>query len=73
MYKLEIDLAIGEVAYKNKDDKMVTVNEHFATKPIDAMVVVKNGKIVYERYKTMRPDDKHLWYSVSKVTVSSSL
>ena len=38
-----------------------------------ANVGIKDGKIVYERYKTMRPDDKHLWYSVSKVTVSSSL
>ncbi len=69
----DVDLAIGEIAYKNKDGKMVTVNEHFDTKPIDAMVVVKNGQIVYERYKTMRPDDKHIWYSVSKVTGATML
>lgn len=68
-----VDPSIGEVAYKNKDGKMVSVNEHFDTKPIDAMVVVKNGKIVYERYKTMRPDDKHIWYSCSKVTGSTML
>lgn len=69
----KIDPSIGEVAYKNRDGKMVTVNEHFDTKPIDAMVVVKNGKIIYERYKTMRPDDKHIWYSVSKVTGATML
>lgn len=69
----DIDLSIGEVGYKNKDGDMVTVNEHFDTKPIDAMVVVKNGKIVYEHYKTMRPDDKHMWFSVSKVTGATML
>jgi len=69
----DVDLAIGKVAYKNQDGKMVTVNEHFDTKSIDAMVVVKNGKIVYERYKTMRPEDKHIWFSVSKVTGATIL
>jgi len=68
-----INPAIGKVAYKNKDGKMVTVNEHFDTKPIDGMVVVKDGKIIYERYKTMRPDDKHIWFSVSKVTGATML
>ena len=68
-----VDPSIGEVAYKNKDGNMVSVNEHFDSKPIDAMVVVKNGKIIYERYKTMRPDDKHIWYSVSKVTGATML
>ncbi len=38
-----------------------------------ANVGIKDGEIVYERNKTMRPDEKHLWYSVPKVTVSSSL
>lgn len=73
MLPYDINLAISEVAYKKMDGKMVTVNEHFDTKPIDAMIVVKNGKIVYERYKTMRPDDEHIWFSVSKVTGSTML
>ena len=74
MLPYDIDPSIGEVAYKNKKDgKIVTVNEHFDTKPIDAMVVMKGGKIIYERYRTMRPDDKHIWYSVSKVTGATML
>jgi CubicO group peptidase (beta-lactamase class C family) len=68
-----IDATIGDISYKNREGNIVTVNEHFDTKPIDAMVVVKNGVIVYERYKTMRPDEKHIWYSVSKVTGSTML
>jgi len=73
MLPYDIDLSIGKVAYKNRDGKIMTVNEHFDTKPIDAMIVVKHGKIIYERYKTMGPDDKHIWYSVSKVTGATML
>jgi CubicO group peptidase (beta-lactamase class C family) len=62
-----IDLSIGNIAYKNEKGDSVTVSDHFDRFPIDAMIVVKNGKIVYERYKTMRPEDKHIWFSVSKV------
>lgn len=65
---------INDVKYlNNKDGKMITVDQHFATKPIDAMVVVQDGKIVFERYKTMRPEDKHIWFSVSKVSGSTML
>ncbi|GJM64549.1 serine hydrolase domain-containing protein [Persicobacter diffluens] len=68
-----VDQSIGEIQYRNKKAGMISVNEHFSTKPIDAMVVVKEGKIIYERYKTMRPEDKHIWYSVSKVTGSTMM
>ncbi len=66
-----IDPSIAEIEYRNKDGEWLSVDEHFATKPIDAMVVVRDGEIVYERYRTMRPTDKHLWMSVSKVTGST--
>ncbi|TDQ19301.1 hypothetical protein DFQ04_1122 [Algoriphagus boseongensis] len=72
-FPYNIDQEIGAIKYKNKDGNMLSVNEHFDTKPIDGMVVVKNGVIVYERYKTMRPNDKHIWYSVSKVVPATML
>ena len=68
-----VEASIADIEYRNKDDEWVSVDKHFATKPIDAMIVVKGGKILYERYKTMRPTDKHLWFSVSKVTGSTML
>ncbi|WP_394149126.1 serine hydrolase domain-containing protein [Vibrio maritimus] len=69
-----INADINNVKYMNyRSEKEISVDEHFDTKPIDAMVVIKDGKIVYERYKTMRPEDKHLWMSVSKVTGSTIL
>jgi len=69
----DIDPSISELAYTNENGEQVSVNQHFDTKPIDAMVVVKDGEIIYERYNTMRPEDKHIWYSCSKVSGSTLL
>jgi CubicO group peptidase (beta-lactamase class C family) len=33
---------------------------------LDGCIVILEGKIVYERYPRMRPQDKHIWWSVSK-------
>ena len=68
-----IDPSIGDVSYQNVKGESLTVDAHFATLPIDALIVVKNGKVAYERYKTMQPEDKHIWFSVSKVTGSTML
>jgi len=68
-----IDPAIGEISYQNKEGETLTVSSHFETLPIDALVVVKSGDVIYERYKTMQPDEKHIWFSVSKVTGSTML
>ncbi|WP_206080450.1 serine hydrolase [Mangrovimonas sp. CR14] len=64
---------ISEISFMGRDSKKETVNSHFENFPIDAMVAVKGGEIVYERYKTMRPDDKHIWFSCSKVTGATML
>ncbi len=68
-----VDPSIGNIEYRNKHGDWVSVDEHFATKPIDAMMVVKGGEIVYERYRTMKPHEKHLWMSVTKVTGSTMM
>ena len=63
-----IDKSIAKVSYKTVSGDSVTVDEHFDKYPIDAMIVVKEGKLLYERYKTMAPDEKHIWFSCSKIT-----
>jgi hypothetical protein len=68
-----IDPSIGDVSYQNVKGESLTVDSHFATLPIDGLIVVKGGKVLYERYKTMTPDDKHIWFSVSKVTGATML
>jgi CubicO group peptidase (beta-lactamase class C family) len=39
---------------------------------MDAMIDVRLGKIVYERYKTMTPETTHNWFSSGKV-ISATL
>lgn len=69
----KIDPSIGETSFTDKNGTIQTVNSHFDNYPIDALIVVKSGEIIYERYKTMRPIDKHIWFSVSKVTGATML
>jgi len=69
----QIDPSIGDISYQNPERETLTVNSHFETLPIDALIVVKGGNVLYERYRTMRPDDKHIYFSVSKITGATML
>ena len=60
------DPAIGALNVTFTDGSTKTVDEQFKSSSMDAMVVIREGIVVYERYKTMRPRDKHMWYSCSK-------
>lgn len=44
-----------------------------SSRAVDAFIVVHKGKVVYERYERMREFDQHLFWSVSKVAVSTLL
>lgn len=61
------DPEIGEVRARSSLGEM-TLNELIADprSRIQGYVVVQGGKILYERYPGMRPDDHHLWFSTSK-------
>ena len=49
----------------------MTLDQYVQTAPVNGVVVAQGGEIVYERYPRMRPHDKHLLMSVSKVFVST--
>jgi len=68
-----LDPAIGNINVKFSDGTAKTVDEYFDTSTMDAMLVLQAGTVVYERYKTMRPFDKHNWFSCTKSTVAVSL
>ena len=70
--EVSIDESIGKINFKGRDGVERTVSQHFEDMPLDAMLVLKDGKIVYERYKTMTPDTAHITMSCSK-TFSSTL
>ncbi len=67
------DAAIGRISVKFKDRPAKTVDEYFDTSTMDAMLVLREGAVVYERYKTMRPLDKHNWFSCTKSIVGALL
>ena len=62
-----IDPKIGQVTFTRPGHEPETVDQHFDASKMDALLVLHEGNVVYERYKTMRPFDKHQWFSCSKV------
>lgn len=58
------DPQIGKIKAKTAEGEL-TLDEWTADY-LDGVIVVHNGKIIYEKYPRMRPSDRHLWWSVSK-------
>lgn len=51
-----------------------TLDAYVRTSPlIDGMIVLSGGKVVYEAYPRMKPHDRHLSWSVTKVYISTAL
>lgn len=48
-----------------------TLAELLADSGLDGFIIVHRGRIVFEAYPRMRPDDRHLLFSVSKVFVGT--
>ncbi len=67
-----IDKSIEKITFK-KDKKSLTIKKYLDNYPVDAFMVVKGGEIVYERYNTMTPTSKHIWWSSGKVIGSTML
>jgi CubicO group peptidase (beta-lactamase class C family) len=44
-----------------------TLDDYVTVAPVDGLIVVHGGRIVYERYPRMRADDRHLLMSVTKI------
>ena len=49
----------------------MALEDYTAAAPVNGVVIAQGGKIVFERYPRMRPFDKHLLMSVSKIFVST--
>lgn len=64
------DPSIGKVKVKTHAGEMSF--DEWTQNHLDGAIVVLDGKVVYEKYPRMRPDDKHIWWSVSK-TIAGTL
>jgi CubicO group peptidase (beta-lactamase class C family) len=48
-----------------------SLDEYVSSEPVSGIVIVLDGQIVFERYPRMRPGDRHLLMSVTKVFTSA--
>ncbi len=68
---LRSDIASFEVTVK---DEATSLDNYVTNSPlVDGMIVLEKGAIVYEAYPRMKPYDRHLGWSVTKVVVSTAL
>jgi len=65
--------AIGRYVVEKKGGRDITLDQLLSDGPFDAFLVVHRGRIVYERYPRMRPDDKHLMFSVTKALIGTAV
>jgi CubicO group peptidase (beta-lactamase class C family) len=65
--------AIGRYVVKRDGARAITLDELLASGPFDGFLIVHRGRIVYERYLRMRPEDKHLLFSVTKALVGTAV
>jgi len=49
----------------------MSLDDYVAAGPVSGIVVVRRGRIVFERYPRMRPGDRHLLMSVTKAVTSA--
>ncbi len=64
--------AVGDFAVA-VDAGEKTVAEYVRNSPTDGVIVVHDRRVVFEDYPRMLPTDKHVWFSVSKTFVSTSV
>ena len=65
------DPDIGKTSAKTYAGEMTL--DAWAAGHLDGCIVVRDGKIIYETYPRMRPNDKHIWWSVSKTFTGTAV
>jgi len=67
----ELEDAIPSYQVALEEGGQSTFDDYVDAGALDGIVIVHEGKIVYERYPRMRREDQHILFSVSKVMVST--
>ena len=49
------------------------LNAYILKDEVDGLIILHHGKIVFEAYPRMYPNDHHIWFSVSKTLVSTAI
>jgi CubicO group peptidase (beta-lactamase class C family) len=63
---------IGKIKVETINSGTLSLDEYLALPEsyLQGFIVISKGKVVYEKYPRMRPEDHHLWMSNAKVTAS---
>ena len=67
---VDLDATIGSITAATHIGKL-SVNDWIDRGTVDGFLVIRNGRIILERYPRMRPFDKHHWWSVRKALVGT--
>lgn len=70
---VQIRPEIGTLKIKKPDGSQQTLDEYINNGAVDGCLVMHAGKIVYEKYPTIQPDDLHILMSVTKTVVLTAL
>jgi CubicO group peptidase (beta-lactamase class C family) len=70
---VQIRPEIGALKLKKPDGSEQTLDQYINNGAVDGCLVVHSGKIVYEKYPTIQPDDLHIVMSVTKAFVLTAL
>jgi CubicO group peptidase (beta-lactamase class C family) len=62
---------IGAYVVERKDDQAITLDAYLAQGPLDGLIVLHRGRIVYEAYPHMQREQPHLLFSVTKAFVGT--
>src|SRR5437879_9019869 len=64
---------IGALKVSDKDEPDQTLDQFVNNGAVDGCIVLHAGKIVYEKYPTIQPNNVHLIFSVTKAFVATAL
>ncbi len=64
------DISSAKVTYRHRD---MPLDEYLYESHCDALLVLKGNDLVYENYRRMAPNERHLCQSVSKTTVCATI
>ena len=67
---VQIRPEIGALKVNGPDGAQQTLDQFINNGAVDACIVLHDGKIVYEKYPTMQPNDLHIVMSVGKPSFS---
>ena len=69
-----IAVDLGGIELEGRDGETITLDRHLETSNTEGLIVLKDGAVVFERYRNgLQPDTRHIFFSVTKSVCASTL